>query len=173
MLLHATIPLPLPQCIWIPLHCCIGTVNTLKLVLPLLPTLSCLPPLQFFFPLLFCCLLLASLLPQLLPLRITLLHHPRTLLALLLNLSVNPLLKVTKWGRGVQNNQLLHNSHTRFHITSKILNKKYKFNSHHQPNADLTRYGVQGIIFTHPIPLVVCFLFLRLCYSARITAKAH
>jgi hypothetical protein len=51
---------------------------------------------------------LPSLLQQLLPLLIPLLHSTQILLIPLFDLSVDPLLKVTKRRSGLQNIQLLH-----------------------------------------------------------------
>ena len=63
---------------------------------------------SFFCALLFRCLILASLLHQLPPLRLPLLQFPHIRLIFLLDLSVDPQLKITKRWRGLQNIQLLY-----------------------------------------------------------------
>jgi hypothetical protein len=62
--------------------------------------------------------------------------------------------------------QILLITHTCFHMTKKQ-------NSYHQPNADLMGVRAKRIIGTHPIPLVIRFLFIRLGYLARIVVVAH
>jgi len=93
-------------------------------------------------------------------------------LILLLDLNVDPLLKITKQGRGLQNIHWLHNNHTFKIMTRKVLQQK-KIHSHHQTNANRTKWWVEGIICAHPVPLLIRILFFRLGHLARIAAKAH
>ena len=128
-LLRAMRSLSLPQCVWIVLQSCFSTASTLKLLLPVLPTLSSMPSFHFFFPLLFCSLLLASLL-----------HPLKTHRFPLLDLCVDPLLKITEQWRGLQNIQWLHVNHTFKIITSKVLQEKYTF----LPSTQCGSYEVVG-----------------------------
>jgi hypothetical protein len=43
----------------------------------------------------------------------------------------------------------------------------------HTKNADLMRCGIERIVVTHPIPLVIGFFFIKLGYLASITAETH
>ena len=139
-LLRAMRSLSLPQCVWIVLQSCFSTASTLKLLLPVLPTLSSMPSFHFFSPLLFCSLLLASLLHPLKTLRFPLLAQLQVPLVLRLDLRVDPLLKITERWRGLQNIQWLHVNHTFYSMTSKVLEQKYTFS----PAAQCEPYEVVG-----------------------------
>ena len=131
ILLGATRPHSLPQYIWILLHFCFYTMNTLKLLLPLLSMLSIMPSLHLFF-----LLLSASFSSRLFSINCfhaaphSFILRRYSLSSSLISLSIHcP--KNHRVGKGsakhsIVTHLILHMKHTWFHMTSNILHKKIK-----------------------------------------------
>ena len=130
-------------------------------------------PFLLFLVLLFCSLLCTSLLHHLLVLCLPPQQFLHPFLVFRLDLSVDPLLKITEQWRGLQQMQLLQNkkNHARCHMTQN--NYYTTLIHHHLVNAALTKCRLKRKTETHPIPLPIRVLFIGLGYPASIAAKAH
>jgi hypothetical protein len=74
-------------------------------------------------------------------------------------------------GGGVCKKCNCHNPNIDFSVCFiHMISYEKKYNCYHRTNADLTRCGIERIVVTHPIPLVIRFLFIGLGYLASITA---
>jgi hypothetical protein len=98
-------PFSLAKCIRVLLHCVLCTMCTLKLLLLLLPAFSNTPHFLLVYLLLLDRKLLSSFLYPLFVLCIPLFKVLQPLLVFLQDFCVNPLLKITKRWRSLQNMQ--------------------------------------------------------------------